>query len=709
MPSTLPGYEYDIFISYRHNDNRTGGITEFVEHLKAELAATIKEPLSIYFDTNPHDGLLENHDVDKSLEGKLKCLIFIPIISQTYCDPKSFAWQHEFVAFNKLAKADQLGRDIKLGNGNVASRILPIKIHELDAQDTATIATEIGGVLRAIEFIYKEPGVNRPLKITDERSHNQNQTDYGNQINKVANAIKELLHGLVQPSTNEVNPQRKQIEELRSKGVNHSRTRKLKWAVALAAMLMAALGYYYVSSSDATKISTSDIEKSVAVLPFVNMSSDKEQEYFSDGLTEDIITQLAKIKSLKVTSRTSTMQYKENPKSLKEVGIELGVATILEGSVQRAGDQVRITAQLIRADTDEHLWAESYDRPIKDIFSVQREVATAIANVLKSTLSVNEIQLLKRLPTNSTIAYDHFLKGKFLMEKREKEEMANAIIFFEKALKEDSIFVDAISALANAYLLFSSRGWEDPKIAMPLAEKYINKALRLTPESGPAHASLGFFLRLSYNLKGAEEEFRKSIALEPNQNNVYGWLGITRINYGDHEDAINIYKQGLSYNPDLSFVSGTLKTLLLNSLVMTGKDTDALALINKSNPRDWPAAFVMLANQYGDIGNRPMAISFAEKSGDQILISLYRDNDSTLFRNSASKRIEQLEEQLKNGEYISMFDLGNAYFDMGKKAKAFVYLQKAIDARDPHFPPTLGSTDSGREEIRKKIRAVIQY
>ena len=172
MPSILPGYEYDIFISYRHNDNRSGWVTEFVNALQEELAATIKEPLTVYFDKNPHDGLLETHHVDKSLEGKLKCLIFISIISQTYCDPKSFVWQHEFVAFNKLVKEDQFGRDIKLSNGNVASRILPIKIHDLDAEDKATIEHEIGGILRAVEFIFRSPGVNRPLSSTDKREEN---------------------------------------------------------------------------------------------------------------------------------------------------------------------------------------------------------------------------------------------------------------------------------------------------------------------------------------------------------------------------------------------------------------------------------------------------------------------------------------------------------------------------------------------------------
>ena len=168
MASLMPGYEYDIFISYRHNDNRSGWVTEFVSALKEELAATLKEPVSVYFDTNPHDGLLETHSVDKSLEGKLKCLIFIPIISQTYCDPKSFAWRFEFIAFNKMAQEDQFGRDIKLAGGNVASRILPIKIHDLDPEDRKLYEDQTGGVLRSIDFIYKEPGVNRPLSPNDD-------------------------------------------------------------------------------------------------------------------------------------------------------------------------------------------------------------------------------------------------------------------------------------------------------------------------------------------------------------------------------------------------------------------------------------------------------------------------------------------------------------------------------------------------------------
>ncbi len=197
MPSLISGYEYDIFISYRHKDNKSDGwVTEFVRTLRSELEATFKEDISIYFDENPHDGLLQHHEVDDSLREKLRCLVLIPIVSQTYCDPKSFAWQHELLAFIKLASEDKLGLKTKVGGGNTASRVLPVRIHEVDAQDKKLFEEVTGGIMRPIDFIYKESGVNRPLRPGDDRSQNQVRTDYRNQVNKVANAIKDIIAGL---------------------------------------------------------------------------------------------------------------------------------------------------------------------------------------------------------------------------------------------------------------------------------------------------------------------------------------------------------------------------------------------------------------------------------------------------------------------------------------------------------------------------------
>ena len=214
MPSIIPGYEYDVFVSYRHKDNRNtsnfssqgpthvpgnGWVTDFVLNLRKEIESTFKEDISIYQDVNSIDGLLESYNVDKSLEGKLKSLVFIPIISQIYCDPRSFAWQNEFCAFNRLALADALGRDIKLRDGNVTSRILPVAIHQLDIDDLSLIENELQGKLRPIDFIFRSPGVNRPLMPDDSRQGNTQSLSYRDQINKVANAIKQIIQAIKHP------------------------------------------------------------------------------------------------------------------------------------------------------------------------------------------------------------------------------------------------------------------------------------------------------------------------------------------------------------------------------------------------------------------------------------------------------------------------------------------------------------------------------
>ena len=196
MPSLVPEYEYDVFISYRQNDNRSGWVAQFVNHLRSELSATIKNQVNIYFDENPHDGLLDTHHVDKSLEGKLKCILFIPVLSRTYCDHKCFAWNHEFLAFNKLIEQDAIGPHVKLPNGNVTSRVLPVQIHDLDARDQRLYETSTGGALRSIDFTFRSQGVNRPLLPDDPRAENLNRFVYRDQINKLANAISEIILSL---------------------------------------------------------------------------------------------------------------------------------------------------------------------------------------------------------------------------------------------------------------------------------------------------------------------------------------------------------------------------------------------------------------------------------------------------------------------------------------------------------------------------------
>src|SRR4030042_772063 len=198
MSSIIEGYSYDIFISYRQKDNKYDGwVTEFVDNLKRELESMFKEEVNVYFDINPSDYLLESYDVDASLKDKLKCLVFIPILSRTYCDPKAFAWDNELKAFVHQASADQFGFKVKLPNGNVANRVLPVRIHNLDIEDVKLFESVVGGVLRSIDFVYKETGANRQLRTKDDDIiKNPNQILYRDQINKVALTLKDIIESM---------------------------------------------------------------------------------------------------------------------------------------------------------------------------------------------------------------------------------------------------------------------------------------------------------------------------------------------------------------------------------------------------------------------------------------------------------------------------------------------------------------------------------
>jgi dienelactone hydrolase len=234
MSSLIEGYNYDIFISYRQKDNKYDGwVTEFVDNLKRELESMFKDEISVYFDINPSDYLLESYDVDASLKDKLNCLIFIPIVSRTYCDPKSFAWDNELKAFIDKASGDKFGFKVKLPNGNVANRVLPIRIHDLDISDNKLFESVVGGVMRSIDFVYKETGVNRQLRAKDDDIiKNPGQILYRDQINKVALAIRDIIESMKSPSApekakeKEIQVRKKDEEKLPAEKIKTEKERK---------------------------------------------------------------------------------------------------------------------------------------------------------------------------------------------------------------------------------------------------------------------------------------------------------------------------------------------------------------------------------------------------------------------------------------------------------------------------------------------------
>jgi adenylate cyclase len=418
-------------------------------------------------------------------------------------------------------------------------------------------------------------------------------------------------------------------------------------------------------------------ENSIAVLPFSNMSSDKEQDYFSDGLTEDIITQLSKIKSLKVISRTSVMQYKKNYKPIKEIGNELGVGVILEGSVQRYGDNVRITAQLINASSDDHLWAESFDRPVKDIFSIQREVALSIASVLNTKLSKKETEKLDDTPTVNMLAYDLYLRGKFLIAKRNKTDMLIARELFRQALNKDKNFALAYSGLADTYLLSSYRGYEDPDVMLPLAKKHIDMALSLDPSSGEIQGTLGYWYHQTFNWNEAEKTYRKAIALDPNQSNAYLWLAILLEAKDEKEEAAKIYDKGSEVNPVWDYLIQNKIRALAND----GNEEEAIRLqrhlIERAayDPVIQKSRYANLSKLYWFFGKKEEAIVAAGKALNHGLIKFYQDGDYKMMEKEVDENYRVLR---KSGDYISELWMGVDYAKAGAKEKALECFNNAI-------------------------------
>jgi TolB-like protein/class 3 adenylate cyclase/tetratricopeptide (TPR) repeat protein len=421
---------------------------------------------------------------------------------------------------------------------------------------------------------------------------------------------------------------------------------------------------------------------SIAVLPFTNLSSDPEQEYFSDGLTEDIITQLSKIKAYKVISRTSVSQYKNSSKSVKEIGKELDVALVLEGSVQRSGTQVRITAQLIDARTDEHLWADSYDRPVDDIFSIQREVALAIAAVLNTTLSKKESAQLDFIPTVNLQAYDFYLRGKLLVEKRTRTDLLQAREFFQQAVMKDKSFANAYSGLADTYLLSSFRGYEEPAKMLWMAKKNIDIATGLDPFSGETQASLGYWYYQNFDFHAAEITYRRSLSLNVSQSNVYLWLAILLESKGDHAEAMNIYDQGAEVNPMWDY----LMQNKIRALINNNQKEEAIKLHYKlmlkssGDPSLYRKRMGELSRLYWSFNEKQEAISAAENAQHVALLRFYKDGDYSLLLKEADDYYTGIKNR---NEYISQLWMGVDYAYAGARDKALQCFDHAVALKEP--------------------------
>lgn len=647
MPSINPNYGYDVFISYRQKDNQYDGwVTEFVENLKKELAATFKEDISVYFDENLHDGLLEIHQVNESLREKLNCLIFIPVISRTYCDTKSYAWNQEFLPFLELARNDKVGLKIQLPTGNVLSRVIPVRIHEIDLHDKALLEAELG-LLRSVDFIYKTPGVNRPLRSQEDRPFdNHLPLFYRDQINKLSNAIHEIIYS--------VNP------------VPVSRPQP-------------------ILPSDSNTIQPR--QKSIAVLPFVNMSNDAEQEFFSDGISEEIINMLVQISGLHVAGRTSSFSFKNRNEDLRLIGEKLNVDYLLEGSIRKSGNMIRITAQLIEANSGYHHWSQKYDRELHDVFSIQDEIASAIVDKMKITFEGSKQRPPERTQTHNVEAYLLYLKGRALYYKR-GIEMFEALRCFEAALRIDPDYALAWAGLTDTYSMLCFHSFISPEEIWPKALHSVKRALETGEGLAETHAALGTVALLyERNWKKAESEYLRALEINPNNMQARAWYGLFYLQgiCNNSEEALVHARICVEKDPFSSYAHGILAMVLIRSKTAHGIP-EALKAIEYDQQAFFP--WWALGNCYhwsGDYQkaieayNRAMEISGRHAWALTSLLITYADAGQT---KEGDILYYELLTRANTGHVLPSL-LAMASAAMGKSKDAINYAKEAYERHDP--------------------------
>lgn len=403
-------------------------------------------------------------------------------------------------------------------------------------------------------------------------------------------------------------------------------------------------------------VKKADHRKSIAVLPFVNMSGDPENEYFSDGISEEILNLLVKLPQLRVASRTSSFIFKGKEVSIPTVAKELSVNTVLEGSVRRAGDKVRITAQLIDVETDSHLWSETYDREMKDVFAIQDDIAQSITTALEMTLSPKERRAIQYVATSDPKAYDFYLRGRSYMYTMTRRDYEFAITMFRQASALDAKYALAYAGTADAYshlYRYADASKENVAKAIEASEK----AIELDSDSAEARASRGLAMFISENYAEAEREFSKAIELNPNLFEAYYYFGLAYSSQGEFEKAIGMYKKAIEVNPadyqSVIFLAQAYSSLGRRHDEMKARlsSLDVIKRHLELNPHDTRALYVG-ANQLCSVGEFEQGQEMAERAlgpDEKEPVVLYNVACFYAMKGDYDRALDLLERAVVNG------------------------------------------------------------
>lgn len=423
--------------------------------------------------------------------------------------------------------------------------------------------------------------------------------------------------------------------------------------------------------------------RSVAVLPFVNLGGDAEHDYFADGITEDVIANISKIRALHVIARASVMSAGRRDRPLREIGRTLGAATLLDGSVRHAGDRVRIVATLVDVETGRHLWAETYDRQLTDIFAIQSDVALQIARALEAELSPGEETRVRKEPTRDFQAYRLFLQGRRRLTRYTPEASERAIHYFERAIERDPDFALAWANLATTYTDLAEVGAMAPEVAYARASDAVATALRLDPDLGEAHATMGYLRTVrDFDWAGAEDAFRRAIELNPNDADSYNLYGRLCAGLGRYDDAVTMLHRAQELDPLAHRVD------MATALLRAGRYEQALARaeeaveLNASHDRaqatvGW--AHFLVGRQEQGLAELEQAVLVSRRN----TLWLAQLGEAYAMAGQTEKAravLEELHQRAKTA-YVSPYHLAYVYTGLGEHETALDWLERAVAER----------------------------
>jgi TolB-like protein/DNA-binding winged helix-turn-helix (wHTH) protein/Tfp pilus assembly protein PilF len=457
--------------------------------------------------------------------------------------------------------------------------------------------------------------------------------------------------------------------------------RKIVLAASAAAVIALVVSVWILIRNSGT--SSAHAIASLAVLPLQNLSGDPSQDYFADGMTDELTTQLAKIRSIRVISRTSAMRYKNAQKPLAEIARELNVDAVVEGSIVRSGNRLKLTAQLIDASTDRHLWADSYERDLRDIVSMQVEVAQKIAGQIRASLNSEEKNNLANTSAVNPEAFDAYIRGRYFWNKRTEPDLTRGLAYFKEAIEKDPGYAPAYAGEADCYIMLANWGFVAPEDAYPKAKAAARTALQLNDSLAEAHTSLGYTeLLYEWNWGDAEKEFRRAIDLNPSYASAHQFYSILLMASGRRDEALAEIRRAQQLDP-LSLIVNDVVGWIYYEERQYEQARQQYAKTLEMEP-NYVAALLDLGTVHLRMGDSHKALEQFEQARklsaeNSLTLSSLAQAYALSGKRAAARQVLRHLEQLSTSRFVSPWDVALVHAALGDRNMALTLLEKAAD------------------------------